>query len=340
MGDEIISIRGKRILFLAPAFFGYELKIKSKMEDMGAIVDFYDVRSVTSAKERALLKISPNVFVNKTNKYYDRILKNNNDKNYDYIFIVKCDMITSNILERMKATFKDAKFCLYLWDSVNNIPGIETKFKCFDRILSFDRSDSKNYEKIVFRPLFYLDEYRKKGIADDSVVKEIDLSFLGTIHSDRYAIIKKINKICRENNINFFTFQYLQSKFIYYVYKIMKKEFRDTKISDFSFEKMNAEDISSIVDKSKVILDIEHPKQTGLTMRTIEMIGMKKKIITTNRDIVNYDFYDPQNILVISRDNPEISHSFFNSEYKPLEKDIYDKYYIESWINDILISHK
>ncbi len=338
MGAENVSIRGKKILFLAPAFFGYELKIKLKMEDMGAIVDFYDVRSVTSAKDRALLKISPNIFVNKTNKYYDEIIKKNYEKNYDYIFIVKCDMITSKILQRLKGTFKVAKFCLYLWDSVNNIPGIETKFQYFDRVLSFDRSDSEKYSEITFRPLFYLDEYRKNDDAGKSVVNSIDLSFLGTIHSDRYSIIKKIEKVCRENDIVLFTFKYLQSKFIYYLYKITKKEFRSTKLSDFSFEKMNAQDISNIVDKSKVILDIEHPKQTGLTMRTIEMIGMKKKIITTNRDVINYDFYDPQNILIISRDNPEISYNFINSEYRPLENEIYNKYYIENWIYDILIN--
>ena len=27
-------------------------------------------------------------------------------------------------------------------------------------------------------------------------------------------------------------------------------------------------------------------------MRTIEVLGMRKKLITTNEDIVNYDFYD------------------------------------------------
>ena len=250
MDSEIISIRDKRILFLAPKFFGYELKIKHKLEDMGARVDFYNVRSVTSAIERALLKISPNIFIYKTNKYYDEILRSNHDKQYDYIFIVKCDMITSKILQRMKATFQGAKFYLYLWDSVNNVPGIEKKFKYFDKILSFDRNDSKKYSKIVFRPLFYLDEYRKNGNTNDSTFHSIDLSFLGTIHSDRYSILKKIEKICRKNDINFFTFKYLQSKFVYYLYKVIKKEFRNAKLSEFSFEKMNSKDIANIVDKS------------------------------------------------------------------------------------------
>lgn len=338
MDTDITSLRGKRILFLAPVFFGYELKIKLKMEEMGAIVDFYDVRSVTSAIARAFLKISPNIFMNKTNKYYEDILRNNHDKNYDYIFIVKCDMITSEILEHMKSTYKGAEFCLYLWDSVNNIPGIKSKLKYFDRILSFDRIDSNEFNNIVFRPLFYLDEYKKSGNNDDSIINEIDLSFLGTMHSDRYAIIKRIEEICRENDIKLFTFKYLQSKFVYYLYKITKKEYRNTMLSDFSFEKMNANDISNIVSKSKVILDIEHPKQTGLTMRTIEMIGMKKKIITTNKDIINYDFYNSQNIAVIERDNINIPMNFFKSEYKNLDKEIYEKYSIQKWIENVLLS--
>lgn len=338
MDTDIKDLKGKRILFLAPVFFGYELKIKLKMEEMGAIVDFYDVRSVTSAKARALLKISPNIFINKTNMYYEEILRNNKDKNYDYVFIIKCDMITSKILEQMKSTFKSAKFCLYLWDSVNNIPGIKSKFKYFDKILSFDRSDASKYNEIVFRPLFYLDEYRKIEDNDNSIENEIDLSFLGTIHSDRYAIINKIEKFCGENNLNIFTFKYLQSKYIYYFYKIIKKEFRNTKLSDFSFEKMNAIDILNIVSKSRVILDIEHPKQTGLTIRTIEMIGMKKKLITTNKDIINYDFYNSQNIAVIKRDNIKLPIKFFESEYKNLDKDVYDKYSIQNWIRDVLIN--
>lgn len=336
MKKEGSIIRGKKILFFAPSFFGYEYKIKSKLEDMDATVDYYDVRSIKSAKARAWLKIFPNAFTRRTRKYYHEILESNHDKDYDYVFIVKCDMITTSILQQMKDTYKNARFCLYLWDSVSNIPGISKKFRYFDKIMSFDRIDSNNYEEIFFRPLFYLDEYRRDDNVYDSEDKEIDISFLGTIHSDRYAIIKKVNMICKQNNLIFYTFKYLQSKFVYYIFKALKTEFRDTKIDDFSFKKMDVKEISRIVSKTKAILDIEHPNQTGLTMRTLEMIGMKKKIITTNKDIVNYDFYNPNNILVLSRDNIQIPKHFIDSEYEALDSLIYDKYSIESWINEIL----
>ncbi|WP_461671168.1 hypothetical protein, partial [Mycobacterium tuberculosis] len=208
--------------------------------------------------------------------------------------------------------FKEAKFCLYLWDSIDNIPSIKGKFKYFDRILSFDRIDTQKYENIIHRPLFYLDEFRRVSEVKHFENHKIDLAFFGTIHSDRYAIIKNIKKSCEDLKMSFYSYQYLQSEFIYFFYKMYKKEFRGTKKNDFSYQKMSTREISIMVDESKVILDIQHPNQTGLTMRTIEMIGMSKKIITTNQDIVNYDFYDSRNIAVIDRDNVNIPQYFFN----------------------------
>ncbi|MGB3159721.1 MAG: capsular biosynthesis protein CpsH [Carnobacterium sp.] len=329
-------LKKKKILFLAPAFFGYELKIKFKMEQLGASVDYYDARSITSSYEKALLKISSSIFKNKTKKYYRKIINENKSKNYDYVFIVKCDMISADILNEMKSIFNSAKFCLYLWDSVKNIPGIVDKFQFFHKISSFDREDVKNYKNIQFRPLFYIDNFKRKDSISKNNIYKYDLSFCGTVHSDRYRIIQEIKNYSKKNSYHFFTFLYLQSKFIYWYYKLTKKEFISTTIKNFDFDKMNGKSISEIVNDSRVVLDIQHPKQTGLTMRTIEMLGMEKKLITTNQDIVNYDFYKKNNILVIPRKEIKIPKEFLSEEYEPLSDDIYQKYSIEYWILDIL----
>ena len=39
------------------------------------------------------------------------------------------------------------------------------------------------------------------------------------------------------------------------------------------------------------VLDSAQDGQLGLTIRVLEAIGAKKKIITTNEDVINYDFY-------------------------------------------------
>lgn len=331
---ELYSIKGKRILFLAPSFFGYERKIKYKMEEMGAIVDFYDERSVTKAFDRALLKIVPSVFNKKTFRYYSNILEMCKNNDYDYIFVIKCDMLTEEILKKFHDIFPNASFCLYLYDSVKNIKGVIKKFKYFDRILSFDRQDTFKYTQMKFRPLFYIDDFKKELRIDNKY--KYDISFCGTIHSDRFAIIKEVVDFCKKRKLSFYNFCYLQSNFIYYFYKMTKYEFRYAKKSNFSFIKASSRELSDVIDESRAVLDIQHPKQTGLTMRTIEMIGMNKKLVTTNTEIKEYDFYNPNNILVIDRNNIKISDEFLLTNYVPLDANICDKYSITAWIEDIL----
>ncbi len=334
VSEHIIdSIKGKKVLFFAPAFFGYEDKIAKKMTEMGATVDLYNVRSVTSAKDRALLKVVPQIFKYRNIEYYEKIIEENEGKDYDYILVVKCDMTPKSVLKKFREVFPNAKLCLYLWDSIDNIPGVLGKFQYFDTLHSFDMEDCKKHPELKFRPLFYSDEFCKnKG----DVNFKYDVSFSGTIHSDRWKVIKKVREQVENRELKSFWFCFLQSKFIYYFYKMTKKEFFDTRVSDFDYEKIESKAIAEIVEQSKTVLDIQHPKQTGLTMRTIEMIGMNKKLITTNASIVDYDFYNPNNIMVIDRNNVVIDSEFFEIQYEPLDKEIYEKYSLQNWVLEVL----
>ena len=329
----IANITGKKILFFSPAFFNYECIIAEKTREMGAYVDMYDVRAVTSAFYRAVLKISPSLFYWRSLRYYSDVIEKNKDKNYDYILIVKCDMTPASILVRLKEMYPNAKLCLYLWDSVENIPGIDSKFKFFDTLHSFDLKDCEKYQDLKFQPLFFCDQFRGTNSANDY---KYDISFIGTIHSDRYAVIKQVQRLADYNKLKCYWFLYLQSKFIYYFYKMMKKEFRNTDKSMFRFEKKAATEIAEVVAASKVVLDIQHPKQTGLTMRTLEMVGMNKKLITTNESIKQYDFYNCKNIAVVDRDNVDIPETFFKEKYIPLLDDVYEKYSLRNWILGVL----
>ena len=64
-----------------------------------------------------------------------------------------------------------------------------------------------------------------------------------------------------------------------------------------------------------------------------EALGYRKKIITNNHDIVNYDFYDKNNIWVVSETNYEIPTTFFETEYVPIVEEILNKYMLSNWIS-------
>lgn len=327
------KLKGKNVLFFSPSFFGYENKIANKMKDLGANVYLYDERSIKDSFSKALLKVSPSIFNSKSKKYYNKILDDIRNVKFDYILVIKCEMMPVSIIQAIKQQFGDAKLYLYLWDSVKNVKGLKNKLSYFDKVYSFDRMDCQKYG-FQLRPLFFADEYIKEPNPNQDY--KYDISFLGTIHSDRYKIIKKIEKIAKEQGMKCYWYKFLQSKFIYYYYKVTKKEFRGTTLEDFDYKKKSGVELSRIVDESKVILDVQHPRQVGLTMRTIEMLGMNKKVITTNADIKNYDFYCKDNIFIINRNNAVINKDFVESKYVPIDEKIYEKYSLTSWVLDIL----
>ncbi len=335
MNNNTMPLVGKKILLFAVYTFNYQNIIFNKLVELGAEVYLYDERSVSSSYEKAILKIDPHFFKNKTRKYYREILEKHNNEHFDYILFIKCDMPDKSILNEIKMAFPEAKMCLHVWDSLRNIPHIHDKVGCFDHCTSFDRKDCLNYPVFKFRPLFYSDDFVDNKPKDKSEYL-YDVSFCGTIHSDRFKILKSISEQCIENDMKYYGFHYLQSKFVYYFFKLLKKEFKNTKINDFNFDKKTTNEIARIVDSSRAVVDVHHPNQTGLTMRTIEMLGMKKKFITTNTDIVNYDFYNSVNICVIDRCNPVIDKNFFQNEYQEIDIEIYRKYSLNQWIFDVL----
>lgn len=328
------KLEGKRILFIAPAFFGYEQKIADEMVELGAKVDFFDERSIKSSYERALLKINPKILNKKTINYYNQILTTISNIDYDYVFVIKCEMMPVEIIKRLKNIFKKAIFCLYLYDSLANIKGVTAKLDYFDRVLSFDVEDTSRWPNMIFRPLFFIDDYKIDFYQEEDY--RFDVSFIGTIHSDRFKVIKEVKKLANKKQYEYYFYCYLQSRFIYYLYKLTKKEFNGVKQEEFQFTKIHSSEIVKVINKTKVVLDIQHPKQTGLTMRTIEMIGMNKKLITTNQSIRQYDFYNPENIAIIDRNAIEIPDGFLDMSYQKIQEDIYNKYSLEYWIIDVL----
>lgn len=322
------DLNNNRILYISPKFFGYEKIIKEKLENLGAKVDYFDDRPSNDFLTKVFIRLKFKFLVNKKiNKYYDGIFDFIKDKHYDYIFVVSPETFSFKELQTIKNMQPNAKTILYMWDSFKNKNSFNT-IELFDKVFSFDSRDVKKYD-LSFLPLFYIDEYEKL----ETKKYEFDLTFVATAHSDRYKIAKDIYKLL--DNYNIYYYFYLPNKVMYYIRKYFIKSYNYGEIQDFNFNPLDHYKIVEVFSKSKVILDINHPSQYGLTMRTFECLGAKKKLITTNKNIMDYDFYNPNNIMIIDRNNMKIDKSFFDSSYEKLEVHIHEKYSIENWLKNI-----
>lgn len=330
------ELQGKKILYISPKFFGYESKIKKELENLGAIVDFFDDRPANDFITKVFIRLNFKALISKKiDTYYEKIYSFILKEKYDFIFVISPETLNYSKLTKIKEIQKNAQFILYMWDSFENKNSFNT-IELFNSVFSFDIRDVESYN-LKFLPLFYCNDYKKQI---KIINYKYDLSFIATAHSDRYKIASKIKNIIFKNNLKIYYYFYLSNKLMYLVRKLFIKKYSYGKLSEFSFSSLPQKEIIEIFENSKVILDINHPKQFGLTMRTIECLGSEKKLITTNKNIINYDFYNPNNILIIDRNNINIDFNFFENEYQKLPNNLYEKYSLNSWLKNIFYKEK
>ena len=122
-----------------------------------------------------------------------------------------------------------------------------------------------------------------------------------------------------------------------YIYnKIYVKEFQNAKIREFKFKTMTVQENLDVLRKTNTVFDIQHYMQSGLTIRTIEAIGSKRKLITANENIKKYDFYNSNNIYVLNEQNWGGIEDFIRHKYEPIPEEIHKKYSISSWLKTMI----
>lgn len=328
----MIELKNKRILLVSAKFFGYEVEIAKKLRELGATVDYFDQRPSNTFLTKMLIRVNNRLLARKIELYYLDMFQKTQNIRYDYVLFISPETITKELLIKLRNVQNGAKFLLYMWDSFRNkSKSIKELIPYFDVRFSFDRDDCKVDEfRLQYRPLFFLNEY---GLLDLKHTRMYDLLFIGTIHSDRFKILSKIKG--EVNNLSSFFYMYFPSKLLFYAKFLLDKSFWNSKMSDFRFLPLKKSEVLDYMAKSKIVIDIQHPNQIGLTMRTIEVLGARRKLITTNTDILSYDFYHPDNILLIDRKNPKIDAKFLQTPVHPLSDAVYEKYSIDGWIKNI-----
>lgn len=328
----------KNMLLIAPVFFGYYLEIIKEAELMNFDVDFFCDAPSNSNFSKAIGRINKEFIKGATTSYFrKKILPELRAKQYDVVLLVAgmtCALLPEMFL-KIKELNSNAKFVMYQWDSEKNLP-FSTKIHCyFDVIYSFDRNDCAAKSFYKFLPLFYTRNYETIGNVEKT--KTIfDCSYVGTAHPLKFKNINTIADLLKKELPRQFIYHYMPSKLKYVYHRLTAPEYKKAQLGDFKMKKITAEENASIFKQSRCVLDSPQGGQTGLTIRTIECLGAKKKLVTANTDIVNYDFYREENILVVDNGKFNKNSKFFTEEYLELPEDIYKKYSLNNWLKTII----
>ncbi len=327
------NLAGKRVLFIAPMFFGYEKLIQAELEAKGAEVDYFNDRPDNGFWTKALIRVDRRLLARKTERYYNSIIESTRSQSYDHVLIVRGEAISLQMLRLLRQAQPKARMSLYLWDSMNYNPNARRVLGEFDQVFSFDRSDVEQNNKMQFLPLFYGREFERSAQWDGEPV--YDACFIGTIHTDRYKVLEKVIDSLEARGRKVFVFCYYPSKHLYRLRALFDPGFRRFGSKYVSFTGMTLADVVDHIAKSRAVVDVNRPDQLGLTMRTIEAVGAQRKLITTNADVINYDLYSPSGVLVVKRDNPCVDDDFLFSTLRPFNIAQRETYSVSAWIDQI-----
>lgn len=252
-------------------------------------------------------------------KFYGKSVLEELDKNkkqQDLILTIKGDFIAPEFAKQIKNYTK--KSIAFFNDNTKRCPKIIRVLSSFDEAFSFEKQDCIKYN-LKFAPNWIYD------YTGNPLKKSFDYQAFNISSKDkRLPILSRIANELKSKKINY--------KIIVYDKKNKKK---DNNI-EYITEHIPLPQVKTQIENAQVLLDVNRQGQEGLTFRVLESLGWSKKLITTNSDVINYDFYNPNNILIINEKKPNIPVSFFEKEYEEIPDAIFNKYTLDGWIGNVI----
>jgi hypothetical protein len=322
-----INLLNKRILYLGPMPFHYDLAFVNKLREMGAVVDYFQMYPY-SFYFKIIDKFKLPGEANYIKKFYEKIIS---ERDYDYVLMRFKMCFDVEFLMKLKELNQNARFINFHWDSIKPEYDYINTIKYFDRVYSFDYKDCQDHPEVGYLPLFYLDIYEESCENEKEEANKIDLVFIGNWRDhERYNLIKTIDKKCEENKL----------KFYYYLYYPIKPQFDAIRSGFIAHESklrlLSSKEIVKILSTSNTVIDFPSSFQTGLTMRTFEALAAGKKLITTNKNVIREPFYDPEYISILDTNNFFLDVDFLKRTPAHPIKEKIKNYSIGNYINQLL----
>ena len=315
------------VLFIYISFFEYEKEIIRNLKKFNYKIYSFDERISNLKIVKVIYRFVPILGRILTTIHFFRFyLKIKSINKLDYLFLLKGEVTPKWFIKKLIKLFPKIKTIYYTWDSFENNPNGLSLIKLFDKKISFDYSDSKKYN-LQHRPLFSSISPRKNKAKRNFTLAASVL----TVHSDRISILANIIAKLKEHGI------YTK----YYAYSRIKQIdiFKKSLVSNVTFKiqskPLKKNDLIEFLNDANFIIDINHPNQKGLTMRTFEALVASKKLITTNASLKKYSFFKPNNILIVDRKNIQISKKFIKSKFHEYDKDLIERMTLEGWLREI-----
>lgn len=216
-----------------------------------------------------------------------------------------------SIIEYIAKKNKKARIIFWYWNKV--IKEIPDKFKKYCEVWSFDEADCKKYgfnKNIQF--YIYKDTFEKEPIKQD-------VYFVGKEKNRGKEIVAVVKELEERG--------YIVKCEILTNNSEIEEKYRI--IDSVPYKKA----IKNVL-QSRCILDIANKEQSGITLRVLESLFYKKKLITNNVCVKQLPFYNENNIFIIGEHDKNALNNFMNKTYDESVNQFMKLYTEEQWLKN------
>lgn len=245
---------------------------------------------------------------------------------FDLCLVLRSDFFHDDVLKFIKGRCE--LMISYHYDGLHRNPAIYDKIPYFDKFYVFDEAD------VVTGPDYstYLSHNFYFDYEGDTKPPIYDVYFLGLYAKSREKFLLDFYRVAKElfNNPKF-EIVFLPSQLE------EASKYRMEGISCLT-EVIPFEQYLKKIEQTDIIVDFLIGEHKGLSFRIFEGLKYGKKVITTNPEIVKYDFYHENNFFVLTENNLDARWitAFLESPYIPIEPEIVQRYSFTGWATNIL----
>lgn len=240
---------------------------------------------------------------------------------FDYALFIRSDIYPQSFIQEIKQ--KSTLTVNYQWDGIERFGDVLMQIALFDRFYVFDPDDLARYpDKLLPATSFYFDHFTDELPLNDAIY------YLGAHRADRKNAIIQFCQYAEKHDIPL-NFQIACPN-----HPEAKNEYS---VSNVHFHQgITYQENLQHARSCGILADFVISTHKGLSLRTFEAIGYRKKLITTNTEVAKYDFYHPNNIFIWNGQDLDGLTEFLKLPYIELDQHIYEKYSFANWIRYIL----
>ena len=248
------------------------------------------------------------------------------------IYLLKPEEYNKKTIKILKKTCR-SKIAGYIWDGIRPhfVNNLQKSRVLLNNLYSFDKNDILNYPNLEMQFYTNFSAYNKTIIPYSE--RNIDLFYIGGIGGKKteqrrdLMLTKFLNNLEGNLDINVFIHDDEESL------KLESKSIKYTK------KYLSLWDSLEKTKNAKCVLDLCKNHHIGLSFRFFDCLSTETKIITNNKDVINYDFYLPENIMIVDFEKKILNNNqfkdFIERPYKKLPENIISKYRIDLWLSNM-----